>query len=411
MAKVRKYRGRWVADFRDQHGKRRIETPRGHFENAAREKLAAQALLAKRLEEVGRGDHIASRDRLTFSEVADQYMGSKCNLRPSTVRSYTSLIDLYLRPYFGAQRACHITAANIEQFRNELAKGLPPQIVAAAVARELAAHPKWSRARAKLTASRMRVGRRTINKALTVLVMIFNYAARHRIVDFNPAEHIERLPDTRLPEERAIDTNILTPDQVRRLIEACAPGQPRMIVQLAVFTGMRQGEILGLQWGDIDWVNKQVLVRRAWREGAFQPPKTKYSVRRIDLPDFLVHELKIWKLACPNGEYDLVVPNRAGNPQSHSNLLQRDYWPALRRAGLPKIRFHDLRHTFASLMIANGEDIVRVSRLLGHASPNITLGVYSHALPREHYGSSNRLADLVYGNSPNDAQLLRQVSD
>jgi integrase len=64
---------------------------------------------------------------------------------------------------------------------------------------------------------------------------------------------------------------------------------------------------------------------------------------------------------------------------------------------LRKIRFHDLRHTFASLLMANGEDVVRVSRLLGHASPTITLRVYSHMLPKEHYGSAERLADLVNG--------------
>lgn len=71
--------------------------------------------------------------------------------------------------------------------------------------------------------------------------------------------------------------------------------------------------------------------------------------------------------------------------------------PALRRAGLRKIRFHDLRHTFAPLLMANGEDVVRVSRLLGHAPPHTTLAVYFHMLPKEHYGSTDRLALLVFG--------------
>ena len=82
---------------------------------------------------------------------------------------------------------------------------------------------------------------------------------------------------------------------------------------------------------------------------------------------------------------------------SNTNLLQRGFYPALRRAGLCKIRFHDLRHTFASLLIANGEDIVRVSRLLGHSSPTVTLNVYSHILPNEHYRSADRLVEFVYG--------------
>jgi integrase len=72
-----------------------------------------------------------------------------------------------------------------------------------------------------------------------------------------------------------------------------------------------------------------------------------------------------------------------------------------------QIRFHDLRHTFASLMIANGKDIVRVSRMLGHASPTITLKVYSHMLPKQHYGSSKRLVDMVFGgaNEPRQDQV------
>jgi integrase len=83
---------------------------------------------------------------------------------------------------------------------------------------------------------------------------------------------------------------------------------------------------------------------------------------------------------------------------SHTNLLQRGFYPALRRAGLRKIRFHDLRHTFASLMISNGEDIVRVSRMMGHANASITLNIYSHLVPKERDGSGDRLASLVFGN-------------
>lgn len=80
---------------------------------------------------------------------------------------------------------------------------------------------------------------------------------------------------------------------------------------------------------------------------------------------------------------------------SSPNLRQRGFYSALRRAGLRKIRFHFLRYTFTSSMIANGEDIVRVSKLLGHASPKITFDVYAHVLPNKDYGSADRLADLV----------------
>lgn len=106
----------------------------------------------------------------------------------------------------------------------------------------------------------------------------------------------------------------------------------------------------------------------------------------------------MWRLACPNGPYDLIFPNLDGQPMSYTNFMRRGFYPALKRAGVKRIRFHDLRHTFASLLISNGEDVVRVSRLMGHAHASFTLNVYSHMIPREHDPSGDRLASLVFGN-------------
>ena len=165
-----------------------------------------------------------------------------------------------------------------------------------------------------------------------------------------------------------------------------------------MFTGCRVGEILAAAWSHIDWESGQFHVRRTFKEGRFQEPKTRTSYRRLSLPTFLLRELKVWRLACPNSPYDLIFPNLDGEPMSHSNLMTRGFQPALKRAGIRRIRFHDLRHTFASLMISNGEDIVRISRLMGHANASFTLNVYSHMLPREHDPSGDRLACLVFGN-------------
>jgi integrase len=120
--------------------------------------------------------------------------------------------------------------------------------------------------------------------------------------------------------------------------------------------------------------------------------------QRLSLPTFLLKELKVWRLACPHSPYDLIFPNLDGQPMSHSNLMQRGFFPALQRAGISRIRFHDLRHTFASLMISNGEDILRVSRLMGHATASFTLNVYSHMILQEHDPSGDRLASSVFGN-------------
>ena len=407
MATVRKHRSNWVADYRDQFGKRHRERPQGPFDNKAQQKRAAQALLKKRLDEVDRGSFGPQTQRLTFAKAADQYLESKVNIRPSTRRSYSSLIELYLKPYFGAWKIHQISATDIERYRSSLTTGLPAPIEDAFVRRALEARPALSKARARQRVGRKKPGIRTINKTLTLLVMIFNYAARHRWVDYNPAEYVEKLKVPVSLDANSIDSNILAPNEIRLLLDASEPGRRsrdgsrrtnnyRLLVKMAVFTGMRSGEIRGLQWGDIDWATGQVHVRRSYKEGRFNAPKTQASIRKIELPIFLTSELQEWKLACPKGEHDLIFPNLAGNPMSNTNLLQRGFYPALRRAGLRKIRFHDLRHTFASLLIANGEDIVRVSRLLGHASPSITLTVYSHMLPNNYYKTSEAIEKLAH---------------
>ena len=124
--------------------------------------------------------------------------------------------------------------------------------------------------------------------------------------------------------------------------------------------------------------------------------QTKASRRRVDLPAGLVAELKLRRLQCPPGAHDLVFPNGAGNPENHANLLNRGFYPAVRRARLRKIRFHDLRHTYASLLIANGEHPKRIQALMGHSSINVTMDVYGHLMPGGGDAVADRLGALVF---------------
>jgi integrase len=406
MATVRMYRGHWVADYYDAKKRRRIERPEGHFEKAKQELRAAQVLLADRVAEVA--DGLVHEGRGTFDDVANRWLNSKVRIRPSTRRSYEHLLVCYLIPYFGDRKLRLIQVTDIERFRAELSQGIPDSIREACVARLLKAKPGLAEARAKQRANHVKLGRRSINKALTVLSMIFNYAMRNQWLMRNPAEYVDHARDERPLEQRPLDMDVLTPEEIAALRDAAIPAtyrngklvtnNYRLLISFAVFTGCRVGEILGAAWSHIDWESGQFHVRRTFKEGRFQEPKTRTSYRRLSLPTFLLTELKVWRLACPNSPYDLIFPNLDGQPMSHSNLMQRGFFPALQRAGIRRIRFHDLRHTFASLMISNGEDIVRVSRLMGHATASFTLNVYSHMLPREHDPSGDRLASLVFGN-------------
>ncbi len=131
---------------------------------------------------------------------------------------------------------------------------------------------------------------------------------------------------------------------MRQLLEH-ADERWRGLLHMTIATGLRQGELLGFQWGDIDWTSKQVHVRRQFSKGRFSGLKTRHSRRGVPLSDHVLAELKRWRLACPKGEHDLVFPHDSGGPLNHGILLRSGFHPALRRAKLRHIRFHDLRLT------------------------------------------------------------------
>jgi integrase len=360
MACVRKYRGAWAVDFRDQNGKRHINS------NADWTRRDADNELSKITQQLGSGEFQAKRAQKTFAELAQAYIDGhvKVAIRRLTAKDYKGNIDRHLTPYFGPRRVRGISMHDVERFRTALLE--------------------------------RGVGLRTINKCLTLLSMMFNYANLHGWMHANPANKVKKLKPERGAED-LLDEKILTPDEVQLLLSK-SEKHWRIVIMTAALTGLREGELLGLQWGDIDWNAKQIYVRRTYSGGAFGPPKTESSRQRVEMPDSLARVLKSWKLACPKGEHDLVFPSGAGNPENHSNLLRRGFYPALDRAGLRRIDFHDLRHYCASVALQNGAPITYVSAQLGHASPDITLGIYAHLIPNTGAGIADRLAQLSLGN-------------
>jgi integrase len=261
----------------------------------------------------------------------------------------------------------------------------------------------------------------TLRKILVTLGQILSYAVRHRYLDHNPLRDAERPREKGIEGERAQErVSILTPNQINGLLDAVkgvieerlkkeAPKKTdvnrikiqekkyRTLFMLAVFTGARQGELLGLKWGDIDWESKQIHIQRTYTKGQFFATKTRSSNRRVDLGPKVSTELKKWKLACPKSDLDLVFPNGLGKPMNYSNMMNRYFKPALKKASLPKIRFHDLRHTYASLLIEQGENLKYIQSQLGHSTPTVTLNVYSHLMNPTNQGAALRLESAVFG--------------
>ncbi len=173
-------------------------------------------------------------------------------------------------------------------------------------------------------------------------------------------------------------------EEMQALVEA-TDSRYKALIATACFTGLRQGELLGLQWGDIDFESRRIYVRRTLQQGKSYEPKSHHSKRSVDIPIFLVEMLKTHQtrttVELDSNKYELVFPNSVGKPFDKANLLVRVLLSALKRAGLRQIRFHDLRHSYASLLINNNANIKYVQKQLGHSSCQVTLDTYSHLIP------------------------------
>jgi integrase len=213
----------------------------------------------------------------------------------------------------------------------------------------------------------------TVRNEVTVLKLIFKYAEEWGYIKNDPTMKIKR---PKIKGSQA-EIEILSPGEFEKLLENTE--KPYSVAFLTAFlTGMRAGELWGLQWGDIDWNSRQIHVKRSLWNHQFQEPKTQYSIRKIDMTERLVKELKAWKLACPINEYDLVFPSPEGYATMHTNVMKRFFYPALRGAGLRQVSFHSLRHSNASLRICAGQNIKYIQGQLGHASIKMTMDVYGH---------------------------------
>ena len=161
-------------------------------------------------------------------------------------------------------------------------------------------------------------------------------------------------------------------------------------------TGLRRGELLGLKWSDIDLEHGSLRVQRqiARIDGEIveAPLKTKNAYRTLPLSADAIDVLKTQKKKCGNSQY--VFPSPTGGPISPDSVLHMLH-RVLKRAGLPKVRFHDLRHTFATLALQNGVDIKTVSGMLGHFSAGFTLDTYAHVTTATQKEAANTMEKVL----------------
>lgn len=302
-------------------------------------KKAAQKLLTEKLNEI---DNNTYREipNITFEKFTEHWLKTYAEpqVKPSTYAGYKNIIEKHLTPVLKDLKLSEITTGQLQVFVADRQKD---------------------------------VSAKTVCNEIVVIKEMFKHAHRWGYLKINPAEHLER------PKLTKPDIEILTPDEVEKLLDK-AHTHYRIAFLTCVLTGLRAGELWGLQWKDINWNSKQIHIRRSLWKGNFQTPKSKYSIRRVDIPDSLVQDLKRWKLACPVNEYDLVFPSPEGKMSQHDNVIKRYFNKALTDAKLNHVSFHSLRHTNASMRIAVGQHNKYIQTQLGHASIMITMDIYGH---------------------------------
>jgi integrase len=226
----------------------------------------------------------------------------------------------------------------------------------------------------------------TILKVVVLLKEMFKHAVQWEHLDANPAQYVER------PRVETEEMEVLTPPEIRRLL-AAADEPVRTMLLCAVLTGLRRGELLGLKWEDVDLQASKIHVRRAVWRGKLITPKSRRSRRVIDMAPTLKAALATLPTRFQG---ELVFTAEGGGLIDPDNFMHRDWVRLLRRSELKRIRFHDLRHTYASLLILQGAHPKYIQAQLGHASIQTTLDRYGHLMPQIHEAEARKLDRLVF---------------
>jgi integrase len=251
------------------------------------------------------------------------------------------------------------------------------------------------------------LARPTIRIITAELNAVYNAAIEDGITSGNPARRLSKFYKQAPIIHEEIEP--LTREEVVTFLQAVLKHSPDSypLFLCAIHTGLRSGEIAGLQWCDIDWSGKFITVRNNLVRGRIHSTKTD-KTRRVDMSDDLLTELsdlkrhrkEEWLSRGENEIPEWVFCNREGNPVDMHNVKNRQFFKCLEKAGLRRMRFHDLRHTHASLLIQDGQSLKYVSDQLGHSSIKMTADVYGHLVPGANRQAVNRLPSLR--ESPKD---------
>ena len=352
---------------RDTNGKRKYFNKTIHGT-----KKDAQKYLTAKLREKDLGAFVEPAS-MALNEFLDKWLDeiAVLKLREQTLIGYKWLLKQYIRPKLGAKRLSDVQAYEIQKLYNDMKKA--------------------------------NYSPKTIRHAHNVLSSAMKQAVKWKMLMQNPCELCE------LPRQVKTEMKYFSPIEAKCFLETAQENKHFALFQLALQTGARPGEYLGLQWKDIDFEQKVLSIKRTVIEvkgGGFRfdEPKTAGSRRSIPISQGLVDSIKRhrrkqleakMKLGSEYQNNDLVFASEIGTPLQKKNIRDRHFKPLLKKANLPDIRLYDLRHTMATLLLCEGVNPKIVSERLGHASIVLTLDTYSHVLPTMQEDATDKLEMLL----------------
>jgi integrase len=359
--------GRWEA---------RISLPSGQrsFYGRTRDDVVRKLRAAQRA--VDDGLPVPSERETVASFFGTWLTGAASTLRLSTWTTYEQYVRLHLLPTLGRVRVSQLRPQQLQLlYQDRLASGLSPM---------------------------------TVRHLHAVIHRGLEQAVRWGVAGRNVADLVDP------PRQPRRTLEVFTASEVSELLAAAGGDRLEALYVLAVTTGMRRGELLALRWRDVDLDQGALAVTGSLQRigGALTigEPKTTSSRRRVVLARIAVGALRSHRVAQAERQLgalywedlDLVFTNEIGRPIEPGNLLRRSYWPLLDRAGLRRIRFHDLRHTAATLLLSRGVHAKVASEMLGHSTIGITLDLYSHVSETMQRDAAAAM-DAVLGTPPDNA--------
>ncbi|WP_034088721.1 tyrosine-type recombinase/integrase [Streptacidiphilus albus] len=369
--------------------------------------------LIEKIADSNKGMPVAADATTTVADYLTGWMETVAahKLRPTTYATYSHYLKSFIIPGIGGKRIAALTPKDVRIWLHRVRTACQCCTQGWDAARDPNA-PR-GRARPRCCAIGHCCEKRVAPATLQYLRGILSSALAHAVREDELPRNVAT--SVRLGDTRSKPFEPLTGSEARRLLNAGRGTQLGVLVELALRTGLRKGEALGLRWSDLDLEQRAMSIRQTLQrsptgEFAFYLPKTESSKRRIALPGECITSLRAHHvrqqaehaaLGDERPRLDLVFTNTCGNPLDGPSI-SRAFHRLCDQAGIRRVRFHDLRHTCATLLLEQGVDLVTIKDLLGHSQIHITADVYAHVRPRLQRDAIEAMGNALNGNDEND---------